>query len=492
MEQVKINDDVINKDYLDEIDRLKVSISDDLKCECLVCFKLFRAVTHHLKSAHPAEYGQSGANLYGKIKVPCKFCDFHPSTVQSLIMHIKSIHLKTKVKCPKCDEMIVENYLYEHNLYMHPVEVYQWKCESCAETFKHQKGLEKHLKTETHLSKLKAIEWNQTHDLFILNKSTIAKLKIQLKENYLIQEVINLPTNDINLDTSKPHKCIVCDKSFTRKDILSRHILTHSENKPHECELCESSFGRRDHLTRHVRDIHDITYVDCQFCHQQIRDREYSGRHRALCERNIFLNQYPGNSSWERIVSKYLQKKGFAFVMQKKYGDLVSLNGKVLPFDFYIEALDWIIETHGKQHYEKTNYSNAEAIFERTQRHDKLKAEYAQVHCAKFNVIDTRKYNSEVKIFKYLDDLFEGVTIGDQVVSAIKIESDQISSAIIPQEENIVFEEIEKDKLSEKQCVKCNEVKAIENYRIKLISNDGYQPHCNQCVDSFKKKIGMI
>lgn len=49
-----------------------------------------------------------------------------------------------------------------------------------------------------------------------------------------------------------------------------------------------------------------------------------------------------------------------------------------------------IVEFHGKQHYELTNYSDAEAILTRTQRNDVPKGEYAKTHFHGFYIIDTR------------------------------------------------------------------------------------------------------
>ena len=40
------------------------------------------------------------------------------------------------------------------------------------------------------------------------------------------------------------HPCTFCDKVFQRRDKLTRHILTHTQEKPHVCPDCGKGFGR--------------------------------------------------------------------------------------------------------------------------------------------------------------------------------------------------------------------------------------------------------
>lgn len=44
-----------------------------------------------------------------------------------------------------------------------------------------------------------------------------------------------------------------CGKSFKRADYLTRHASTHKEVRPHRCERCNISFTRRDLLLKHLK-----------------------------------------------------------------------------------------------------------------------------------------------------------------------------------------------------------------------------------------------
>jgi zinc finger protein PLAG1 len=47
-----------------------------------------------------------------------------------------------------------------------------------------------------------------------------------------------------------------CDKKFTSKFKLKRHILIHSQTKTFSCDICRRSFRRKDHLKNHEK-VHD-------------------------------------------------------------------------------------------------------------------------------------------------------------------------------------------------------------------------------------------
>lgn len=62
-----------------------------------------------------------------------------------------------------------------------------------------------------------------------------------------------------------------CDKKFTSKFKLKRHILIHSQTKTFLCDVCHRAFRRKDHLKNHekvkycMKELLTQNYVPCIF-----------------------------------------------------------------------------------------------------------------------------------------------------------------------------------------------------------------------------------
>ncbi len=64
----------------------------------------------------------------------------------------------------------------------------------------------------------------------------------------------------------KQYKCELCDKKYTRKDILNRHIkFYHEIPGQYVCDVCHKGFNRSDELNVHQQ-LHTNRIYSCQFC----------------------------------------------------------------------------------------------------------------------------------------------------------------------------------------------------------------------------------
>jgi len=61
-------------------------------------------------------------------------------------------------------------------------------------------------------------------------------------------------------------ECELCNKKFTKVEILKRHIKTHLKEKEFKCQYCNKTFDRRDVLNDHVRNHTGEKPFECQTC----------------------------------------------------------------------------------------------------------------------------------------------------------------------------------------------------------------------------------
>lgn len=64
----------------------------------------------------------------------------------------------------------------------------------------------------------------------------------------------------------RPYSCETCTKSFSRKEHLMRHMLSHTGQRLYGCDLCHKHFSRKDNLHKH-RTTHGVTGpLVCEVC----------------------------------------------------------------------------------------------------------------------------------------------------------------------------------------------------------------------------------
>lgn len=332
---------------------------------CLLCSKKSRGIIHHLKRQHPDVYKKAQnedkvKNLYRNDKaLTCKFCGFQ-STIQYLTNHIKHIHIAETVICDQCSKTFKKTAYAEHLEKVHAPKsnYYNWKCDPCHQLFKHELLYQKHLKCMAH-------------------KRLVAKNSIDYKE-------IEKKVEEMKKKYKPQAKGIY--KSINAVD--------------NKCSECKKTFNRQDLLDRHYNTVHNKHKIKCELCNKNVAERNFFERHIRLCLIAKALSPYPGHSKWERIVSKYLIDNDIDFDFQHEFDRVKVI--KCLSYDFYIPKINYIIEINGKQHYEVTNYRNAEEKFKEIQRNDKMKLDYLDKNNISYLIIDTRKYDTLEKIHDLL------------------------------------------------------------------------------------------
>ena len=87
------------------------------------------------------------------------------------------------------------------------------------------------------------------------------------------------------------------------------------------------------------------------------------------------------NSKWEDFIDSYLKSLNIEFEREKRFNDCKNLqNSDMLPFDFYIESKNIIIEYDGLHHFKPIPYWGGDEKFEITKRNDSIKNNYCKSH----------------------------------------------------------------------------------------------------------------
>lgn len=85
------------------------------------------------------------------------------------------------------------------------------------------------------------------------------------------------------------------------------------------------------------------------------------------------------SSKGEKIIKQYLEKNGIKYEAQKKFEECRGTK-RPLPFDFYLEDNNILIEFQGIEHYKPIPFFGGVKGFQTRQALDKIKKDYAVEH----------------------------------------------------------------------------------------------------------------
>ena len=98
---------------------------------------------------------------------------------------------------------------------------------------------------------------------------------------------------------SKPHKCDECGDAFGHKSSLKMHMDTvHLKLKPYKCEECGEAFGRKDYLKTHMDTVHHP--YKCKYCKELFDDQDSLDGHISLVHKNL-TDPIKTEFSWEEL-----------------------------------------------------------------------------------------------------------------------------------------------------------------------------------------------
>ena len=363
--------------------------------------KFVNEIEHKWCSGECKDYVKIGNFTYSnstwdKLRYTCKDCDKQYRQRETTQDRLNKI-----VKCKICEKEVKNNSMGSHIQNCHSEETYQFSCDKCKLSFKHEKLYKRHLTTDTHLDIIKHSEIDQIMIDQKVNEildTTSEKIKC-FKCGYTCDRIDRMDQHMSDHYNVKSFHCDECDKKYISEKSLQDHIKKCHSPQKYICDKCPSKFRRSDHFTRHCKEVHGNNKITCSMCHRSMTKRNYRERHLKGCIINKIIKKYPGKSNWERYTSKCLMGNKISFETQKSYPDLLSPESKKnLTYDFYVKDHNLLIEVNGLYHYILSGRRNAKEIYARNILHDQLKQEYAEENNINLMIIDTRTYDDYDKI----------------------------------------------------------------------------------------------
>ncbi|CAG2177209.1 unnamed protein product [Oppiella nova] len=310
---------------------------------CDLCDKKFdnkQKLCRHLKSVHKMDKliasrlpfpelveSDSGADSEGRIQ--CGKCCFRTDSEALMILHsinhnvliIDHINgaIKSRLKCPTCDQWFTKSLLQKH-VYIHTSEK-PYKCDECLEefttsshltnhqmkhnptmdslitcsicgtAFKTKKSFQKHQmihKTDrkrSHLCDVCGIgfydkESLKSHTFRIHLPKNVRKFKCDFsgcRYSCLYQHQM-VEHQKVHSD-DKPWVCDQCDYTAKSKWTFKKHYRKHTKEKPFQCPHCEYASSLSSNLRRHVRIHTGSKPFKCPYCNYRCNNHENLRKH---------------------------------------------------------------------------------------------------------------------------------------------------------------------------------------------------------------------
>jgi KRAB domain-containing zinc finger protein len=246
---------------------------------CQNCDKKFQTkncLSLHIQRVHLKLANQNQKKLQTKTKhrknpSVCIVCGKSYGTLQNLIYHNESVHLKLRYRCDKCPK-VYQNKKSFRNHYQSEHLNQPFVCQLCPKTFKTPGRLSWH-KKNVHLKTLLNCEQ------CTLAYSSPVTLRKHIQSEHqtrhdcqdcgkVFKNAIGLSTHKLEVHLKRLSKCQYCSKEFKARQSLLRHIRYVHVHVPIEyhCKECLKVFKKRGSLNRHVRRVHQNKKYACKDC----------------------------------------------------------------------------------------------------------------------------------------------------------------------------------------------------------------------------------
>ncbi|XP_063533550.1 zinc finger protein 157-like [Cydia strobilella] len=206
---------------------------------CEECGKSFRNLKEHLLQHQPQTERQ---------KVQCQACPKLFLNKGDRHRHYKTVHLGLKKKCGICNKEVTRMSVH---MARHNPSTLRFPCVECERRFVSQTELDAHVISHTD-------NYEYTHECPVCEKKFSRK-------PFVARHIRQVHEKE------RKHQCELCPKAFFTNSALQEHLGTHSTERLYECDECGLSLKTKETLRAHLTVHSGLKTYQCRLCDKSFR-----------------------------------------------------------------------------------------------------------------------------------------------------------------------------------------------------------------------------
>ncbi|XP_075224322.1 uncharacterized protein LOC142326076 isoform X3 [Lycorma delicatula] len=257
---------------------------------CKICDKTFTKL--YLLKCHISKVHSLDQDYHG-----CKICGKLLKNELMLKKHMFNLHSEQDKKifsCNICNKRFSsKSYLKRHKETIH-TQINTVLCKVCGKVFKSEVSVKSHMKY-FHMKSYnlcyicgKVVRCVDSHVRLVHTESTNECLKCDVcGKSYKNDRLLKVHKNNVHYKTERNHVCEICGASFKTSNVLSNHLIVHSDERNFKCEICNRTFKCETVLKTHKRVHSDYRPYYCNICGESFKWKNSYDKHFSTCSENV-------------------------------------------------------------------------------------------------------------------------------------------------------------------------------------------------------------